>query len=187
MEKVVRLAGKSKKKMPQKKCVSSEQKTERFNSTNRNHPLSKYTVIALLPLLASCSSNEESGELADTIHSQSEFSLGDAFDDPVKEGYVFCEYADAESGEELGFDPDDFYGVYNNPHDWEVKTGIGVIFQDDAREPVVEWFAPEQINTCVNVAPYRHLEPGQKITVGTTVKDFTNRGEAEIKTLSIQK
>ncbi|KQB85904.1 hypothetical protein [Corynebacterium lowii] len=66
---------------------------------------------------------------------------------------MFYEYTDSDEGAELGFDPDDFYGIDSHPHSWEVMTGIGVIFQDGTREPLVEWFSPTGINRlCKNTA-----------------------------------
>lgn len=76
---------------------------------------------------------------------------------------MFCEYTDADEGAELGFDPDDFYGIDNHPHSWEVVTGIGVIFQDGTQEPLVEWFSPTGINACVKIPPYTRIESDQTI------------------------
>ncbi len=138
-------------------------------------------------LAAGCSSEDKSREIAETVYSQDEFTLNEIFDQPVKEGYVFCEYTNADEGAELGFDPDDFYGIDNVPYAWEVMTGIGVIFQDGTREPLVEWFSPTGINACAKIAPYTRIEPDQTIAVGSTIKKFSDVGEKEIATLSIQK
>lgn len=87
---------------------------ERLKST----PLSRIAalVFALGLLLVGCSPGV-GGKITDVIiNAQDSFRLSDAFDEPISEAYVFCEYHDEDRGEGLGFKKGDFSALTAIPN-----------------------------------------------------------------------
>lgn len=121
------------------------------------------------------------------MHEHSAFILAEVVDRPVHEAWVFCQYTNPADGVARGFDEGDFFGVRNNPHAWETRTGIGLVFEDGT-EPRVEWFNATDINACPDPSdPLRQLDPDQVITVSDVAREFVGDDEpVVVKTLSYQ-
>ncbi|WPF65745.1 MULTISPECIES: hypothetical protein [unclassified Corynebacterium] len=144
------------------------------------------TALSLLLHIASdYSSSNKPTTIANAVQERDSFTLNEIMDSPVKEAHVFCEYADADAAEELGFDRRDIYSIDNNHMAWETHTAIGVIFEDADKEPVLEYFSPTRINACsAHRISYLELDPDQTISVGVETKEFVRYGEKQVKVLS---
>lgn len=158
---------------------------ERLKST----PLSKIAALVFVPglLVAGCSPGVD-GKISDVIiNAQDSFRLSDAFDEPISEAYVFCEYHDEERGEGLGFKRSDFFGINRNSKTWETHTGIGVKFKDGKEEPTVEWFDPTRIDACPGSDSYKKIDPEKPISIEKEIVEFSSAGsflgEKEVKLL----
>ncbi|KQB83057.1 hypothetical protein [Corynebacterium oculi] len=115
-------------------------------------------------------------------------TLNEIMDSPVKRAHVICQYANRNAVENLGFNSRDIYSIDNNYMAWETETAIGVIFEDEEKEPVLEYFSPTRINACPGnndvQESYLELNPDQPISVGKEKQNFARYGEVEVKVLS---
>ncbi|MEJ4102194.1 hypothetical protein V5T06_06485 [Corynebacterium mastitidis] len=168
--------------------VAIELMMERLKSMH----LSKIVNIAIASgiFLAGCAPGV-GGSITDTIlNAQDGFLLSDAFDEPVSEAYVFCEYHDEERGEGLGFKRSDFFSINRNYKTWETHTGIGVKFKDGKEDPTVEWFDPTKIDACPGSDSYKKIDPENPINIEKKIVEFSSAGsslgEKEVKTLHYQ-
>ncbi|MCH6196234.1 hypothetical protein MHT86_01810 [Corynebacterium mastitidis] len=161
---------------------------ERLKST----PLSRIAalVFALGLLVVGCSPGV-GGKITDVIiNVQDSFHLSDAFDEPISEAYVFCEYHDEDRGEGLGFKEGDFFSIDRDYTSWETHTGIGVKFKDGKEEPTVEWFDPTKIDACPGSDSYKKIDPEKPINIEKEIVEFSSAGsslgEKEVKVLHYQ-
>lgn len=140
------------------------------------------SIVLLGPLaLAGCTSQQP--PLAAAALQSSTFTLNGVFGGDVERAYAFCKYSSKEVGEGLGFDPDDFFAVDDNPQKWETYTGIGVIYSDD-RDPYVEWFDPSVIDACPGtIQPGTEIDPNSPIQVEKQTIEFAREGDKEVAVL----
>ncbi|WP_156801685.1 hypothetical protein [Corynebacterium mastitidis] len=155
-------------------------------------PLSRIAALVFAPglLVAGCSPGV-GGKITDAIlNSQDSFRLSGAFDEPISEAYVFCEYHDEDRGEGLGFKESDFFSIKRNSKSWETHTGIGVKFKDGKEEPTVEWFDPTKIDACPGSDSYKKIDPEKPINIEKRIVEFSSAGsslgEKEVKVVHYQ-
>lgn len=142
----------------------------------------------LLHIVSDYASSNKPTTIANAVQEKDAFTLNEIMDSPVREAHVFCEYADADAAENLGFDRRDIYSIDNDYMAWETHTAIGVIFEDADKKPVMEYFDPIRINACPAdngvSESYLKLAPDQTISVSVETKKFVREGEKQVKVLS---
>ncbi|KQB84166.1 hypothetical protein [Corynebacterium oculi] len=114
--------------------------------------------------LSGCGAGE--GDIARAAREGDAFTLREVMGEGAREGYVFCQYINAEDGVERGFEEKDFPSMERNHQGWESGTGIGVLVTEEADAPRVEWFDPAEVDACPSPEDsLRRLAPDQEITV----------------------
>lgn len=152
----------------------------RARNRRRKSPLS--SIVLLAPLVAAgCASHQPA--LAEAALQGSTFALNDVFGGEVDRAYAFCKYTPREVGEGLGFEPDDLFGIDDNPQKWETYTGIGVTYSD-GRDPYVEWFDPRVIDACPGTTqPGTEIDPNVQIHVEKQTVEFSGEGKKDVAVL----
>lgn len=148
--------------------------------THLKKPL--YGTIAITCVLATAGCGTQEMPLTQAALDGEAFTVEQVLDSSVERAYVFCPYTSKEFGEQLGFNPDDFHGINDNPQAWETETGIGVLFEDGSSQ--VEWFDPREVNACPDATQSgTEIAADSPISVSLETREFANGKTSEVAVL----